>query len=101
MDTYINIKKVALLFFVVLGILHIGSSLAISNIMFVKEAVVINKTLDIPFIITSLIYGLSSLRISLAEEDKSHTILDAVLISVVVLIFVALIVVNLFVPDFL
>lgn len=99
METFKNIKKVSILFFVLIGIVHIGSSLFLANNPFSKEALIINKTLDIPFIITGLIYGLSSLRISLANQEKSHRILDASLIIAIVVIFVGLVLVNLLVPD--
>lgn len=99
METFKNIKKVSILFFVLIGLVHIGSSLYLANNPFSKEALIINKTLDIPFIITGLIYGLSSLRISLANQEKSHRILDASLIIAIVVIFVGLVLVNLLVPD--
>jgi len=99
METFKNIKKVSILFFAFIGIVHIGSSLFLANNPFSKEALIINKTLDIPFVITGLIYGLSSLRISLANQEKSHRILDASLIIAIVVIFVGLVLVNLLVPD--
>lgn len=99
METFTNIKKVAILFFIPIGLLHILSSLFIANNLYLKQAIIINKTLDIPFIVTGLIYGLSSLRISLANQEKSHRILDAALAGTVVLIFLGLIAVNLLVPD--
>ncbi|MFA4891319.1 MAG: hypothetical protein WC604_03130 [Candidatus Gracilibacteria bacterium] len=99
MDTIQNIKKVSILFFIIIGTLHIGSTLFISNGLYLKQALIINKTLDIPFIITGLIYGLSSLRLSLAQEQKSHTILDTVLAGAIIAIFLGLIAVNLLVPD--
>jgi hypothetical protein len=98
-ETIKNIKKVSILFFIPIGIIHIGSSLFIANNLFLKESIIINKTLDIPFIITGLIYGLSSLRISLANQEKSHKILDVALAGTIVLIFIALIAINLLVPD--
>ena len=99
METLKNIKKVSILFFIVIGILHIGSSLFIANNLYLKESILVNKTLDIPFIVTGLIYGLTSLRLSLAKQEKSHRILDAVLAATVIVIFLALIAINLFVPD--
>jgi hypothetical protein len=99
METFKNIKKVSILFFAIIGMLHIGSSLYLANNPISKEALIINKTLDIPFIITGLIYGLSSLRISLANQEKSHRMLDASLIITIIVIFAGLILVNLFVPD--
>jgi len=99
MDTIQNIKKVSILFFIIIGTLHIGSTLFISNGFYLKRALIINKTLDIPFIITGLIYGLTSLRISLAQEQKSHTILDTILAGSIIVIFLALITINLLLPD--
>ena len=99
METIKNIKKVSILFFIVIGVLHIGSSMFISNNMYLKPALIINQTLDIPFIITGLIYGISSLRISLANQEKSHRILDATLAGAIILIFLILIGINLMVPD--
>ena len=99
METFKNIKKVSILFFVIIGLVHIGSSLFLANNPISKEALIINKTLDIPFVITGLIYGLSSLRISLANKEKMHKILDASLIIAIVVIFVGLVLVNLLVPD--
>jgi len=101
METLSNIKKVSLLFFIVIGLLHIGSNLFIANDMYLKEAIILNRTLDIPFVITSLIYGLSSLRIALARKEKTHRMLDAVLAGTIIVIFIVLIGVNLFVPDYL
>jgi len=100
METLINIKKVSFIFFIVIGIAHIFSSLFVANGLYLKEAIILNKTLDIPFIITSLIYGASSLRISLARKEKSHRMLDAVLAGAIIVIFLGLIAINLFVPDF-
>ena len=99
MDTIQNIKKVSILFFIVIGTLHIGSSLFISNGLYLKESLILNKILDIPFIITGLIYGTTSLRISLARKEKSHRILDVALAGIIILVFLALIVINLLVPD--
>lgn len=101
METFKNIKKVSILFFIAIGFFHIGSSLFIANDIYMKEAFIINRTLDIPFIITGLIYGLSSLRISLASQEKSHTILDTALAIAIILIFLGLIAINLLVPDIL
>jgi hypothetical protein len=101
MDTLNNIKKVSLIFFIVIGIAHIGSSLFIANDLLLKESIILNKTLDIPFVITALIYGFSSLRIALARKEKTHRILDAVLIGIIALVFVGLIIINLLVPDIL
>lgn len=99
MNTIENIKKVALVFFIITGILHIGSSAFIANQFHLKEATIINKTMDIPFIVTGLIYGFSSLRLALTDQGKPHKTLDIILISVIILILVGVILINLLIPD--
>jgi hypothetical protein len=99
MQTIENAKKVALIFFIVTGTLHLGSSVLIANEVFLKQAFILNKTMDIPFIITGLIYGLATLRINLTNPEKEHKILDISLICVIILALVGLIVINLVIPD--
>jgi len=99
MNTILNIKKVALIFFIATGILHLGSTVFISNRLFIKEAFILNRTMDIPFLITGLIYGLASLRLSLITPDTEHKTLDIILISVIILILIGLILINLLLPD--
>lgn len=99
MRTIENIKKVALIFFLITGILHLGSSALISNSLYLKQSLIINKTMDIPFIITGLIYGLSSLRLQLTSPQKPHKKLDIILISIIMLVLIGLIIINLVLPD--
>lgn len=94
-----NIKKVALVFFIVSGLAHLSSTALISNDILIKEAFIVNKTFDIPFILTGLIYGLSSLRLTLADPEKEHKRLDIVLIVIIMLVLAGLIAVNLIFPD--
>lgn len=94
-----NIKKVALVFFLVSGLAHLSSSAFVANNLFIKEAFIVNKTFDIPFIITGLIYGFSSLRLTLADPEKEHETLDITLIVIIILVIVGLIAVNLIFPD--
>lgn len=99
MNTIINIKKVALVFFVITGLLHLGSSILIANELYIKPAFILNKTMDIPFIITGLIYGLSSLRLTFTNPNHEHKTLDIILICVIIVVLLGLIAINLFVPD--
>jgi len=93
-----NIKKVALIFFIVTGILHLGSSVFIANELSLKYATIVHKTMDIPFILTGLIYAFSSLRITLTDPQKSHIILDISLASIIILALIGLVIVNLLIP---
>ena len=99
MQTIQNIKKVALIFFVMTGLLHLGSGIFIANNLFFKEALILNNVMDIPFIITGLIYGFASLRLSLSDPNRKHKILDISLIIIIMLVLVGLIVINLLYPD--
>lgn len=99
MNTIENIKKVALIFFIITGIFHLGSSILIANQLWLKNATIINKTMDVPFVITGMLYGLASLRLSLTNPEKPHKILDIILISAIILVLVALILINLLLPD--
>lgn len=98
-NTILNIKKVTLIFFIITGFLHLGSSIFIANQLYLKESFILNKTMDVPFIITGLIYGLSSLRLSLTNPDHEHKTLDIFLISVIILVLLGLILINILVPD--
>lgn len=99
MNTIQNIKKVALIFFVITGFLHLGSSAFIANQLFLKEAMILNKVMDIPFVVTGLIYGFSSLRLSLTNPEKQHKILDISLVCVIILALIGLILINLLLPE--
>jgi hypothetical protein len=98
-QTIENIKKVALIFFLISGLAHLSSSAFIANNFFAKEAFIVNKTFDIPFIITGLIYGLSSLRLALIDPEKEHKTLDITLIVIIMLMLAGLIAINLIFPD--
>ncbi len=94
-----NIQKIALIFFIITGILHLGSTIFINNNFLLKQAFIMNKTMDVPFIITGLIYGFSSLRLSLTDISKPHKTLDIFLMSVIGIILIGLILLKLLVPN--
>ncbi len=97
MKTAENIKKVALIFFIVLGLVHIVSGLMFSNNYFTPASLIVNRVLDIPFAMTGLIYALSSIYSTL--DEKFHKIVNIAFIAISLIIFVALIYINLFIPD--
>lgn len=100
MKTIENIKKVALAFFLVTGVIHLGSNVLIANELYLKQAEVARQILDIPFILTGLIYGFSSIRISLTNPNENHKILDIFFIIIILLALISLIIINLFIPNF-
>lgn len=99
MKTIENIKKIALVFFVLTGIAHFGSSILIANELYLKEASIVNKVMDFPFILTGLVYGLSSLRLSFANPEKNHKKLDIFLALIVIVVLIGLVIINLVLPD--
>lgn len=98
-QTLTNIKKVALIFFIITGLLHLGSSLLIANELYLKQAFILNKTMDIPLILTGMLYGFASLRLALTDTNKNHKILDIILMSIIVLVLAGLIFINLAIPN--
>ncbi len=99
MNTIKNIKKISLVFFIATGLIHLGTSAFIVNEIFLREAHLLNKTMDIPFILTGAIYAFSSFRLALTKPSKKHKILDIILISVIIIILLGLLFINLFLPD--
>ena len=95
MNTFLNIKKVSLIFFIAIGLIHIGSSMLIANNVFPQISYIINKTMEIPFILTGMTYGFSSLRISMFDQENPHKILDIFLISLIIIVLISLVVINL------
>ena len=93
-NTILNIKKVSLIFFITTGIIHLGSGALIANQLYLKQALIINKIMDVPFVLTGLVYAFASLRLGLTDNTKSHKSLDIALIAVLVVIVIGLIVVN-------
>jgi len=98
-NTILNIKKVSLVFFVATGIIHLGSSALIANELFLKQALIINKIMDVPFVLTGLVYAFASLRLSLTDTQNPHKTLDIALMAILVVIVIGLIIVNLTFPD--
>ena len=98
-NTIINIKKISLVFFVTLGLAHLLTTILISNNIWLKGSTITSKIVAIPFAITGIIYGLSSLRISLSKPDTDHAILNKVLIGISIIAFIGLLIVNLAFPN--
>ena len=94
-----NIQKISLVFFLTTGALHIGSNLFIANQIFVNKATLIYKILDIPFILTGVIYATTSLRLLLTKENANHKNLDITLATLTIVIFIALLGINIFLPN--
>lgn len=99
MKTILNIKKIALLFFIATGFIHLSSNIIIANNLFLKEASLLNQIITLPFILTGMIYALASFRLSLVSTDHEHKILDTTLVSIVIIAFVGLLAINILIPE--
>lgn len=97
METIENIKKVALVLFVILGITHIVSGLMFSNGYLKEISFILNRSLDIPFAMTAVIYATSGIYLNSSEKSKKP--LGIALIIISLLIFILLIYINLLIPD--
>ncbi|PIR54921.1 hypothetical protein COU74_04250 [Candidatus Peregrinibacteria bacterium CG10_big_fil_rev_8_21_14_0_10_36_19] len=95
LKTLNNTKKVALAFFIATGLFHLASSMFIANSYYLKQSLIINRTMDIPFLLTGLIYALTSIRISLTDPNLDHKKLDIFLSSIIILALIVLIIINL------
>jgi hypothetical protein len=97
MKTSDNLKKVALILFIVIGLTHIVSGLMMSNQYLPDITFVINRSLDIPFAMTGLIYAFTVIHGGMAEEKKG--LAKIAFIAVSILIFLFLLYVNFLIPD--
>jgi hypothetical protein len=92
-----NIKKVALIFFIVLGLSHILTGLMLADSYLMPTSLIVNRILDIPFIMAALLYALASIYGSISE--KQHKTATITFAAISVLVFVVLLYINLFIPD--
>lgn len=97
MNTIENIKKIALIFFIVLGMAHIASSLMAANHYFLPFSMFISRILDIPFAMIALVYGLVSLRSTIKE--KYHKMADVSIVIACFIVFVGLVYISFFISD--
>lgn len=99
METIQNIQKISLWFFIVLGTAYILTSLMDLNDYFNGFPLIIHRTIQIPFILCALIYGISSVMLSIANPDKKNRILFVIAGIVCAAIVIAIIILEMFFPD--
>ncbi len=99
MNTDRNIQKVALIFFFVVGIIHIIAHLMLTNGHMVQTAYATKSILEIPFILSAAVYGFMSLKVSFTTSEKEHKMANIILILLVIILFAALVYLHLFIPD--
>lgn len=66
--------------------------------MFFKLSFITNKVMEIPFGLTGMIYGLSSIRLSMTNPEKNNKILDISMASIIILTLAAMLIINLAFP---
>jgi len=94
-----SLQKIAIIFFITSGVLHLGSSILLAGNILTNAASLFHKTMDIPFILSGLIYALTSLRLRFTDENSNHKTLDIVGVSVIILALIALLAINIFFAD--
>ena len=94
-----NINKISFIFFAVIGLLHVLSMLMLANSYAPEIADPIYRTLDLPFLLATLIYGGSAFQIGLNKVGLRSRIFSIILIALVAILFVAAIYTNFFFPD--
>ncbi len=92
-----NLKKVSLILFIILGLTHILTGFLMTSAIGLPYTLIINHILDIPFAMTALIYGLSSIKAGL--KNGGNKIISILFIILALLIFAGLLYINVFVPD--
>jgi hypothetical protein len=78
MNTVVNVKKVSLIFFIVLVGGHLFSTLMLANDYYSESMVLMNGILDIPAILSAIIYAFTSLKLYIEENGKSTKVFDLV-----------------------
>ncbi|KKR05400.1 MAG: hypothetical protein UT33_C0011G0111 [Candidatus Peregrinibacteria bacterium GW2011_GWC2_39_14] len=70
METIKNIQKVGIWFFAILGGTYILTGLMILSDFYKTQTTIIHQTIQIPFIISALIYGISQLVEGFTEPGQ-------------------------------
>lgn len=92
-----HLQKVSLIFFFVLGLLQILGGIWSAQGEYLPTSLIVHRILDIPFAITGLIYGFSTIHHQKgATHQKTWGI---VFLVITLLVFTLLIGINLFLAD--
>lgn len=94
-----NINKTSFLFFAVLGAIHLLAMLSVSNGYLPGTAKTIYQIMDIPFLLSALIYGGSAFQIGLNKIGLRSQVLTTILITFLSIIFTLALYINFFFPD--
>lgn len=100
MDTLKNLQIVAGFLFYLIGFWIFILVFLIKNQFYGEWPLVLLKSIDLPFALNALLYGGTSLKLSLGENTKTD-MLDAILIFLGVFCFVLVIYLNFAFVDFI
>lgn len=99
MELIDQLRKVSFLFFVSLGIGHFIAGLLYVNGYAPNTSGLVNRILFIPFAIAAFTYGVANLKYRLLEFGKNPSWFTIASVSIGIVGFIGLLLVELFVPD--
>jgi hypothetical protein len=82
-----NLNEISFYFFFILGTIHLISGMLVVNEFFIKSAWLINRLLDIPFLIVTLIYIFSNIKLYFISKKIFNPNQD--LIFIILFLFIA------------
>lgn len=98
-NTLKNIQTVAFIFFLILGIGYLVSSLFVLSGNFLPISATVKKTLFFPFIVMSIAYTASSILDGVASEEKNSRMQTVTTIVMAVIIIALIAFVHFGLPD--
>ena len=100
MELYDYLRKIAFVFFVILGLGHFLSGLFYVNGYYVVQSGMINRVTFIPFVLCAITYAFASIKYRLiALTNKDSKTLTYIMLASGILIFLGLLFIELFVLD--
>ncbi len=97
MSTAKNLQIVSLYFFLATGLAHFISGLMYVNDFYSTTALMMNKVSDLPFFVSTLLYFGASMKIALDPDNRTK--LHKYFFTIGALLFIAVLIVNFFLPD--
>jgi len=99
MELYDQLRKISFVFFVGTGLVHFIAGLFYINGYGLPMSGFVNRISFIPFVLATLMYGLSNLKYSLAKAGKDVKWHNYAFIAAGIVVFLGLLAIELFVVD--
>lgn len=96
-DTLKTLRQVCLIFFLIIGSGHILTGLMVSQNMLLPLSNIVNRVLDIPFVIIGTVLGLSQTKI--ASDSGFRKPFYVIMIIITLLVLGLLLYINVLLPD--